>query len=61
MKKTLFFIIICLALKSCDVNIQTGGCIDPYAANYESFADYDDGSCLYSCNDPYAINYGVLS
>ena len=27
MKKTLFFIIIGLILKSCDVDIQTGGCM----------------------------------
>lgn len=38
---------------------RTGGCIDPIAINYESFADFDDGSCLYivGCTDPLAINY----
>jgi len=61
MKKGFLLIIIGLIFNSCDIDIQTGGCIDPYAANYESFADFDDGSCLYSCNDPYATNYGVLA
>ena len=38
---------------------RTGGCTDYCAVNYESFADFDDGSCLYivGCTDPLAINY----
>ena len=36
MKKGFLLIIIGLILNSCDVDIQTGGCIHPYAANYES-------------------------
>ena len=45
-------------MNSC-TEIETGGCIDPAAYNYESFADYDDGSCLYvvGCTDPAADNY----
>ena len=46
MKKLLLFSILAIFFNSCDV--ETAGCIDPYAYNYESFADYDDGSCLYT-------------
>ncbi|MDC3032323.1 hypothetical protein OA257_01865, partial [Bacteroidota bacterium] len=34
------------------------GCTDPFAANYDSTATYDDGSCLFpGCLDVYALNY----
>ncbi|MDC3153692.1 GEVED domain-containing protein, partial [Bacteroidota bacterium] len=34
------------------------GCTDPFAANYDSTATYDDGSCLFpGCLDVYASNY----
>ena len=57
MKKILLFSVIAIFLNSCD----EGGCIDPHAYNYEDFADYDDGSCVYiGCTDPLAINYDVL-
>ena len=59
MKKLLLLSTLAIFFNSC-VEVETGGCIDPYADNYESFADYDDGSCLYSCEDPYAINYNLL-
>ena len=48
MKKLIFFSILVIFLGSCEV--QTGGCIDPVATNYENFADYDDGSCLYQAD-----------
>ena len=47
MKKILLFSFLAIFLNSC-TEIETSGCIDPYAYNYESFADYDDGSCLYT-------------
>ena len=38
---------------------RTGGCTDPIAINYESFADFDDGLSLIivGCTDPIALNY----
>ena len=59
MKKILLLIPLTFLLNSCGVDIETGGCTDIYAENYESFADYDDGSCLYiwGCTDPLADNW----
>ena len=35
-----------------------GGCMDQWAANYNSAATIDDGSCMYpGCTDPMAVNY----
>lgn len=58
MKKILLFSSLIIFLNSCS-DIKTGGCIDPYASNYDTFADYDDGSCEYimGCTDPLANNY----
>jgi hypothetical protein len=58
MKKILLFSVLAIFLNSCS-DIETPGCIDPAAYNYEPFADYDDGSCLYilGCTDPEADNY----
>ena len=59
MKKILLFSVLAIFFNSCS-DSRSEGCTDPYAYNYESFADYDDGSCLYACSDPYAINTDVL-
>jgi len=59
MKKLIYVTILsALTFSACEKS-KTGGCIDPAAYNYESFADYDDGSCLYilGCTDPLADNY----
>ena len=58
MKKILLLSALAILFNSCS-EIETPGCIDPAAYNYESFADYDDGSCLYilGCTDPLADNY----
>ena len=59
MKKLLLLLPLTLLLNSCVVEVETGGCTDVYAENYESFADYDDGSCVYiwGCTDPLADNW----
>ena len=46
-----------LFASSCDV--EKRGCTDPIAENYDTFADYDDGSCVYilGCTDPLANNW----
>ena len=46
MKKILLFSFVAILFNSCD--IESGGCIDYNAVNYESYADFDDGSCLYT-------------
>ena len=39
MKKIIFFLSLIFLFNSCD--FETGGCTDPLAYNYESFADFD--------------------
>ena len=46
-------------INSCSVDVVIDGCTDPYAINFDSNVEYDDGSCLYVCNDPYAINFNI--
>ena len=43
MKKILLLSALAIFLNSCS-DSRSEGCTDPYAVNYESFADYDDGS-----------------
>ena len=50
---------------------RIGGCTKPAAANYDSDATFDDGSCvrgvadsmgnIYGCTDPAAVNYRPLA
>jgi hypothetical protein len=48
---------------------ETPGCTDPLAVNYDSLANTDDGSCIYTddenpfpgCTDPLAVNYDSLA
>ncbi len=61
MKKLIYVIILSALIFNACKETETGGCIDYLAINYESWADYDDGSCLYQCDDPYATNYNVTT
>ena len=47
MKKIIYVTILSALVFSACEKSKTRGCIDPLAINYESWADYDDGSCLY--------------
>jgi hypothetical protein len=49
MKKKLIFISIIALFGSCS-DSRNNGCTDPYAVNFESFADYEDGSCVYTAD-----------
>ena len=50
MKKILLLSFLTVFLNSCSDSRSVGGCIDYYADNYESYADYDDGSCSYTAD-----------
>ena len=41
------------------LRISCGGCIDPLALNFDSLAEFDDGSCIYieGCSDSLAHNF----
>jgi len=44
----------------CEYHMAVWGCTDPYATNYDSAADTDDGSCNYvisGCTNPVADNF----
>ena len=57
MKKLLLVLLVSIVFFSCS-EVQTGGCTDILAYNYESFADFDDGTCIYEgCFDPEADNF----
>ncbi len=52
MKYLLFFISTAIFLSSCssDSNSRSEGCTDPSAINYQSYADYENGSCDYTAD-----------
>ena len=56
MKKILLLSALAILLNSCS-DSRSEGCTDPGALNYESYADYEDGSCTYGCADQLADNY----
>ena len=44
MKKILLFSVLTIFLNSCSVDVETNGCTDPYADNYNPVATLNDGS-----------------
>ena len=49
MKKILLFSALTIFFSSCSDN-RNRGCTDPTSINFESWADYDDGSCLFEAD-----------
>ena len=47
MKNIILLSFLAVFLNSCS-DSRSVGCIDPYAGNYEPYADYDNGSCIYT-------------
>jgi hypothetical protein len=50
MKKLIYVTILSALVFSACEKSKTGGCIDPLAINYESWADFDDGSCTFEAD-----------
>ena len=50
MKKLIYLTILSALIFNACKETETGGCIDPLAINYESWADFDDGSCTYEAD-----------
>ena len=51
-----FVLLVFVLFYSCGDSGSNRGCTDYYAYNYDEFATYDDGSCLYIiCNDPWSM------
>ena len=55
-------------LSCCQTEVETPGCTDPTALNFNPAATTDDGSCeydqdvnIYGCTDPAAINFDVTA
>ncbi len=48
MKKILLFSTLAILFNSC--RIETEGCTEPAAINYERNADFDDGSCIFEAD-----------
>ena len=43
--------------ENCTAAGYTSGCTDPYAANYDSTAYFNDGSCVYPDNGEFSLNF----
>ena len=61
MKKIFLLLTICVFISSCTKENLIDGCTDYSADNYDINAEYNDGSCLYTCMDPYSTNYNQTS
>ena len=48
MKNLIYISIISVLTFNACVEVETAGCIDPDAINYNHHADYSDGSCIYN-------------
>lgn len=48
MKNILLLFSISIFISSCSSDSRSEGCTDPAAVNYQSYADYDNGSCDYT-------------
>ena len=56
MKRINLIVLACIAIvfSSCDSSIR--GCTDTFAINYDNYADYDDGSCVFEVDVVFALD-----
>ena len=54
MKNIILLLSITLLITSCERS--TSGCIEPAAINYNSYADYDNGSCIFQADVVFSLD-----
>ncbi|MEE2699776.1 MAG: hypothetical protein VYD71_00230 [Bacteroidota bacterium] len=61
MKNLIYFSIFCIFTFSACEESQSRGCTDPIAVNYKSWADINDGSCIYEAYIVFHMDYNAAA